>query len=1214
MLSSVGDSGPSRRPWRQVLGDVSRRAAARIGLATLLLVGLEVCWARSLQVPLDLPRVVALLATLALLVGCAQLVGALLLGLTAALGRRAAALVDGLLAAPVAWQVSGLLFSGGWISTVRFSAVWRVLLGLALLASAVLAGRWARSAWRTTSIRARVSLGALALVCLLAANAADNLVEVQHYLPFHLTLAAVMLWAALVLALVVWPATRPAPAVPGRAALLLLALLACAWLAVGRGAPADDLVRYTHGLMPKARRAQVFLVEWIDAARERDGQAARPGAVAQGTSYNLLLSPERLVDASWSTDGQLTVAVGAPSALVVGGQGGTLSQRVLTPLRPGARLAASVRLKPDPSAVGLSATLALELPGADGGHEISLDLAPGWNQLAFELETGADRPIAFGSEALSGETVLRLEPADMRPESGLAWLAAVPPELELWADNRRADRTPGLVLLEDGVPLGPGQPVHDLIRQHGQGSYSVWSRSLFFSTSDESDPRHNGRRYELALPAPDRPARLHPAWTLALHGEGAVQVEGASLVDLGATSSADLGRALAEEFVLVPTPGPAAEAVRAATRNVIVVLLDALRDDHVGPREDGSELTPELDAVAADGVRFACTYAPSDYTGRSVPCIATSLPLEVTLRTADRAVPLVTWLSTLADQGYRTFNNGSDYIQRRYAHLLLPDAFGAQQVGSVDPKAESLCDEVLAFVADGDERPFAVYTHWSYAHVGRFREMADEYAAMVAKCDAGLGRLVAGLRAQGEWDRTLLVVTADHGYALGEGNRYLGAQGCAELSLRVPLILHVPGLARRGLRPAVPVSNLSLGPTVLDVLAPQRRHVLGAGSLLPLLLEPDGQAGGPVFASTGDAWMTRDGGFKLAEERATRTSALFDLERDPEERRPLDDPRQERRLRLLREREQERQSRLAQALVSGSGAALAPDVLGTFAREDLDADAVTPLLLRLWGYDESTREYVLSECYRRGIDGLGPILDGVRRPTHERADDLLLAVRVWAGGQGALDELAGRLADLHPDALAWFAAMLVRLRDEQVAPLAPALVELTRARWATGPAFDSDDGRLVALLCRGLGARLPASQLEALKDVTVELFDAWSADPDSNPYFASLEDRKFMRRKLLDVFRQKPVPGDLARADRLVRNRDFVVCMPAMCRRLGTQEAKDWLLRLLRDWEGVGEDPPDPHGSWTLPILNSFDDAAFRAEAQRIVRQRFPEHPSLDEP
>ena len=56
-----------------------------------------------------------------------------------------------------------------------------------------------------------------------------------------------------------------------------------------------------------------------------------------------------------------------------------------------------------------------------------------------------------------------------------------------------------LMVYEDGKPLGPPRSVHQHIRDQGKGRYSHWTREgLYFSASDNSDPRKNKRKYEVA--------------------------------------------------------------------------------------------------------------------------------------------------------------------------------------------------------------------------------------------------------------------------------------------------------------------------------------------------------------------------------------------------------------------------------------------------------------------------------------------------------------------------------------------------------------------------------------------------------------------------------------------------------------------------------------------------------------------------------------------
>jgi len=91
----------------------------------------------------------------------------------------------------------------------------------------------------------------------------------------------------------------------------------------------------------------------------------------------------------------------------------------------------------------------------------------------------------------------RREPLSLiQPEIGCAFTARTSrPDLS-------AHRRPSLArVLEDGRPLpGPANALHDDIRHVGRGHFSFWHNLVYFATSDNSDPRTNGRRYEIEYP------------------------------------------------------------------------------------------------------------------------------------------------------------------------------------------------------------------------------------------------------------------------------------------------------------------------------------------------------------------------------------------------------------------------------------------------------------------------------------------------------------------------------------------------------------------------------------------------------------------------------------------------------------------------------------------------------------------------------------------
>ncbi len=190
----------------------------------------------------------------------------------------------------------------------------------------------------------------------------------------------------------------------------------------------------------------------------------------------------------------------------------------------------------------------------------------------------------------------------------------------------------------------------------------------------------------------------------------------------------------------------------------------------------------------------------------------------------------------------------------------------------------------------------------------RVRSMRRCYFADLAHLDAQVGRIRAALEAAGRWERTLLVVAADHGELLydhahhGKGNPHYDA------CVRVPLLVAGPGL-RGGLVRDEFVQLEDLFPTFLDAAGleapappaagPYLRGVqparLPGRSLLPLCRGEAAPADGrdhayaesysDIFSCTPDAWArtVRTDRWRYTRFPGGAGEQLFDLERDPDE-------------------------------------------------------------------------------------------------------------------------------------------------------------------------------------------------------------------------------------------------------------------------------------------------------------------------------------------
>lgn len=96
------------------------------------------------------------------------------------------------------------------------------------------------------------------------------------------------------------------------------------------------------------------------------------------------------------------------------------------------------------------------------------------------------------------EQSVALEATEAVQESGHAYQLSLGTD---WMDQSRLGLSPAKVL-ENGVPLPTPNAMHAEIREKGSGRYSLWGGALYFSSSDNTDPRTNGRAYTLVWPRP----------------------------------------------------------------------------------------------------------------------------------------------------------------------------------------------------------------------------------------------------------------------------------------------------------------------------------------------------------------------------------------------------------------------------------------------------------------------------------------------------------------------------------------------------------------------------------------------------------------------------------------------------------------------------------------------------------------------------------------
>jgi arylsulfatase A-like enzyme len=341
-----------------------------------------------------------------------------------------------------------------------------------------------------------------------------------------------------------------------------------------------------------------------------------------------------------------------------------------------------------------------------------------------------------------------------------------------------------------------------------------------------------------------------------------------------------------------------AKAARQGPPAVLVVVIDALREDVVDRDLLGQAVMPRLRRRASKGLRFRRAYAAAPYSLLSLNALFTGVsPGRLLLEAPARPEYLGT---RLANEGGETRAAFSRRVTPRTSSFPDPDLGFASRLAFdlEDPSAEELA---AALRPRESEAPYLGYLHLMGPHApyddpeGRAGPDADpfrRYLAEVARADELLDSVLQKLITPALAARLLLIVTADHGEEFREHGRLFHGHNLYAESIHVPLMMWGPGLVQ-GEEKAV-VSALDLAPTIdqwLD-LGSLGRPVYSGRSLLGGLLGANdatwpqvalaelperGERSFPARASL----VTPRWSFTLDDRRDRRY--LFDLQEDPGE-------------------------------------------------------------------------------------------------------------------------------------------------------------------------------------------------------------------------------------------------------------------------------------------------------------------------------------------
>ena len=271
--------------------------------------------------------------------------------------------------------------------------------------------------------------------------------------------------------------------------------------------------------------------------------------------------------------------------------------------------------------------------------------------------------------------------------------------------------------------------------------------------------------------------------------------------------------------------------------SVIFITVDTLRADHLGCYGYTQIQTPNIDQLAHAGARFTQAYTPVPVTLPAHTALFTgAFPMATGMHDfSGNKLPAnaATLAKVLRDNGYATaafigsavldsrfgLNQGFDTYFDHFEFNRLDEA----HLDQMERRGDLVMDEALRWLKGNPRQPFLIWVHLYDPHdpytppepyASRYR--ARPYDGEIAFDDAQVGRLVAYLKQQALFDKSVIVVAGDHGEGLGEHGERTHGFFIYNSTLHVPLLMKLPGVAPRVI--AEEVSLVDVMPTLLQAL------------------------------------------------------------------------------------------------------------------------------------------------------------------------------------------------------------------------------------------------------------------------------------------------------------------------------------------------------------------------------------------------------------
>lgn len=359
---------------------------------------------------------------------------------------------------------------------------------------------------------------------------------------------------------------------------------------------------------------------------------------------------------------------------------------------------------------------------------------------------------------------------------------------------------------------------------------------------------------------------------------------------------------------------PPEETFKPQRHNIILIVMDTVRADHLGMYGYHLPTSPNMDELAKRSRVFTQGRSQGPNTGVSLPSLFTGKYFSEIARTHRKVIFLDESNETMAEifkaDGYHTWAISSfGYFRKTFGYSQGFDEFDSRIMKiRKDVYHTKTSDLVTKFALDRidkwqdqSERPFLMVAHYADPHVTYVdhdygdlfkKAVLPRYDEEIRYVDDHLGVLFDGLKERGIMNDTVIIITSDHGEGLtakrDHGHRYHG-QHVYDNLVHVPFIIWSPN-GKPGVT-ETPVGNVDILPTILKLTGVETETKLSGESLVPFLQGKSFDRG-PIFMEKGYPrdkikFAMLDWPYKLHWRPAHNRWELYDLRTDSGEKKTL---------------------------------------------------------------------------------------------------------------------------------------------------------------------------------------------------------------------------------------------------------------------------------------------------------------------------------------